>query len=178
MTTHRRINLFGGPGIGKSTLAARIFTHLKQAGKSIELVQEFVKQYVYDDRQLNGWDYGYTFAQQFEAERRPLQGGIWQIVTDSPLLLQCVYARMAGCPVTDSLISICQEFDREYPTTNLFLKRQTRFVTDGRWQQNEQEAVAIDTAVEATLRQNNIKYYWINPLNPREVEQWLNILEK
>lgn len=37
------INLFGGPGCGKSTGAAYIFSLLKMKGMNVELVTEFAK---------------------------------------------------------------------------------------------------------------------------------------
>ena len=37
------INLFGGPGCGKSTQAAYIFSRLKMLGLNCELVTEFAK---------------------------------------------------------------------------------------------------------------------------------------
>jgi adenylylsulfate kinase-like enzyme len=40
------INLFGGPGTGKSTLAAALFTDLKMKGINAELVTEFAKDLV------------------------------------------------------------------------------------------------------------------------------------
>ena len=42
------INLLGGPGCGKSTVAAGIFHQLKSLGYSTELVTEYVKDIVYD----------------------------------------------------------------------------------------------------------------------------------
>ncbi len=38
-----RINLFAGPGAGKSTTATWLFSQLKIAGISIELTSEYVK---------------------------------------------------------------------------------------------------------------------------------------
>ena len=38
------VNLFAGPGTGKSTVAAQIFAHLKWQGFSCELVTEFAKE--------------------------------------------------------------------------------------------------------------------------------------
>ncbi len=93
-----RINFFGGPGVGKSTLAAKFFTSLKRRGHSVELIQEFVKQYVYTKQTLSSWGQVYTFGRQFGAELCTLEGGVRQIVTESPLLLQCIYAQYNDCP--------------------------------------------------------------------------------
>lgn len=37
------VNLYGGPGVGKSTGAAYVFARLKEAGVVAELVTEFAK---------------------------------------------------------------------------------------------------------------------------------------
>ena len=44
------INLFGGAGIGKSTLMARIFSELKVQGYDCEMVTEFAKDLVWEKR--------------------------------------------------------------------------------------------------------------------------------
>ena len=42
------INLFGGPGSGKSTTAASVFSKLKIMGYNVELVTEFAKDMVWE----------------------------------------------------------------------------------------------------------------------------------
>jgi hypothetical protein len=37
------VNLFGGPGTGKSTTASGVFYHLKRDNRNVELVQEYAK---------------------------------------------------------------------------------------------------------------------------------------
>ena len=44
------INLFGGPGAGKSTCAMEICSELKKHGLSAEYVQEYAKELVYENR--------------------------------------------------------------------------------------------------------------------------------
>ena len=43
------INIFGGPGTGKSVTAARLFAELKLQHKNCELVTEFAKELTYDE---------------------------------------------------------------------------------------------------------------------------------
>ena len=62
------INFFGGPGVGKSTLAAQLFGYLKAKGFDVELAQEFIKTWAYQRRELRSFDYVYTFAKQLHAE--------------------------------------------------------------------------------------------------------------
>ena len=130
----RRINIYGGSGVGKSTLAARIFSLMKQRGDNVELVQEFVKQFAYFGQQIKRWDYVYTFAKQLRAEQKLLENGVDVIVTDSPLLLQCKYAKLHNCPVAVELENICNVFDQKFPSFDLKIKRTVDFIGKGRFE--------------------------------------------
>ena len=44
------INLYGGPGTGKSTTAAHVFALLKQRDVNAELVREYAKDIVWEGR--------------------------------------------------------------------------------------------------------------------------------
>ena len=43
------VNIFAGPGAGKSTLAAGLFWYMKQRGEKCELVREFAKELVWTE---------------------------------------------------------------------------------------------------------------------------------
>lgn len=172
-----RINLYGGPGVGKSTMAARIFAHLKQQGQHVELVQEFIKQRVYADQPLTPWDQIHTFGQQFEAELRPLQGGIDRVVTDSPLLLQAIYAELNNCPSYCMLRGICYDFDEDYPSLDFLIHRNPdNYQRFGRWQ-DLGEAMELDRIIENTLIKCGSPYMKLDPQIPASVENCFNLLE-
>jgi len=171
-----RINFYGGPGVGKSTLAAKFFTHLKQRGHNVELVQEFVKQLVYTNQTLTSWGQVYTFGQQFGAELRALEGGVQQIVTDSPPLLQATYARYNGCPVYEQLAEISLEFETDYPSVNFLVMRTVPFKSGGRWQ-DEDGAEVWDKLIEQDLLLHDIHYHLIDPLDDEEVDKHLKTVE-
>jgi hypothetical protein len=171
-----RINFFGGPGVGKSTLAAKFFTHLKQLGHNIELVQEFVKQYVYTQRNLSNWGHVYTFGRQFGEELRPLEAGVKKIVTDSPLLLQVAYARHHGCPSFEQLAEISLEFEKAYPSINILVSRTVPFKSVGRWH-DEDGAKRLDEMIEQDLIWRGIPFTYINPSDSEDVDIHLKLLE-
>jgi len=50
------INLWGGPGTGKSTSAAHLFGMAKIAGVNAELVQEYVKSWAWEGRTIHSFD--------------------------------------------------------------------------------------------------------------------------
>jgi len=159
----RRINFFGGPGVGKSTLASRLFTMWSQLGHSATLIPEIVKQLVYARTPPQGWDYTLTFAQQLYAEYTPLNYGVQRIVTDSPLLLQVIYAQHHGCTVANPLARICDQFEEEYPSVNFLIERHFPFQTEGRFQATEGEAIEMDGIIEALMKCYCIPYTRINP---------------
>jgi hypothetical protein len=144
-----RINLFGAPGSGKSTMAARLFAALKAEGDQVELVTEFAKLRVYENRPLRGWDYVYSFSQQLRAEQRFLEGGS-SIITDSPMLLQCYYARYHDFCGAAYLESINNHWDAEHESINIFLPIRDDYQPHGRWQDKE-EATRIGEGILATL---------------------------
>ena len=118
-----RINLYGGPGVGKSTLAAVAYAWLQQHDYSAELVREWVKVWAYRGRRIKPFDYVYTFANQLHAEDRLLQEGVEILVTDSPVYLQCMYAAKHQMRAASELRYIAKWFEETYPSVNFFVDR-------------------------------------------------------
>lgn len=84
------VNLYGGPGCGKSTGASYVFARLKEQGVKVELATEFAKDLTYD-RSDALKDQTYVFANQLHKLVRCERGGVDAVVTDSPLLLSLLY---------------------------------------------------------------------------------------
>jgi len=121
MSKIRRVNLFGGPGAGKSTIAALIFAHAKLSGKHIEHVQEYVKSWVYEKRDVSGFDQLYLLAKQIRREDLFLRSGVDSIVTDSPVMLAACYAKQYGLESWETLLRVVLDFEAKYPSLNIFL---------------------------------------------------------
>jgi len=58
------INLIGSPGVGKSTFASYLFFKLKNYGFNCELVSEFAKELVWEERNETFKDELYIFGKQ------------------------------------------------------------------------------------------------------------------
>ena len=86
------INIYGGPGAGKSTTAAGVFYELKRIGYDCGLVTEMATELVYDEAFNVMNDQIYLFGEQWHRTFRML-GKVDFIVTDSPLLMNIVYNR-------------------------------------------------------------------------------------
>ncbi len=147
-STIRRINFIGGPGSGKSTTAAWLYSELKSLTlnnelESVELVREFIKDWAYLGRKADSWDNWFVFANQLQREKELLvDGNVRLIVSDSPLIVNNFYARNQHTAL--SLLFITREFENQFPSINIFLKREDRtYVQPGRYE-NEEEALKLD----------------------------------
>ena len=89
------INFFGGPGIGKSTQAAGLYTLMKKNGMSVELTYEFPKILAWDENLSAIKDQFYITANQHRNITR-LYGKVDYIIIDSPILFGMVYKNKYG----------------------------------------------------------------------------------
>ena len=151
------INLYGGPGTGKSTTAAGVFYTLKQKGVSCELVTEFAKDLTWDESYIQLRNPIYVFAEQHHRLFR-LDDKVDYIVTDSPLLLSVVYNKIYGelSEVFDELV-----FDQActQDAVHIYLNRVKPYVTAGRNETFEQ-ACNIDLQIKRLLEEN-VEHYTV-----------------
>tara|TARA_B110000495_G_C22870920_1_gene507855 strand:- start:198 stop:734 length:537 start_codon:yes stop_codon:yes gene_type:complete len=156
-----RINLFAGPGAGKSTTASMQFARLKMQDYSVELVSEYVKAWAVAKRKVTGFDQVYLMGKQLQYEYRFVSAGVKNTITDSPVLLAACYTRefypeLIG--VADNMEGIIAEYERQHPSINVFINRnEKKYHTEGRYQ-TEDEARGIDATVRETLDRLNIDY--------------------
>jgi hypothetical protein len=84
------INLFAGPGAGKSTTAAGLFFLMKTRNHKVELVTEHAKELTYEKNWHKlGHQLSITGEQYYRQAR--LKGQVDWVITDSPLLLGAIY---------------------------------------------------------------------------------------
>lgn len=141
----RVINLFGGPGVGKSTTAAGVFQYLKQRMVSVELVTEFAKDLVWQNSTDVLHCQPYIFGEQYLRFWR-LLNKVDYIVTDSPLLLTIVYNHNVFPYLNDMATALFKEFDNR----NFVLERKKPYVGVGRLQ-SEDGAKEIDAKIRNVL---------------------------
>lgn len=144
-----RINLYGGPGTGKSTLAARVFAKLRQQGVSCALVTEWIKMWAYEGRIIRGFDQIFSFANQMHSEEESLRYA-GMIITDSPLFLQCMYADKHAKIVSEDLWNIARSYESTYPSINFYVERSGAYEQQGRWE-NAEQALQMDAHIKDQL---------------------------
>lgn len=142
------INLFGGSGVGKSTVAALLFARMKMLGLHVELVREYVKLWAWSGRKVRREDQIYLLGKQ-SAYESMLYGKVDYIVTDSPVLLAGMYAEWHngadGQYVTAAANSFIEQAKRTSQANpkNYVLERSGPFDPRGRWESAE-EAIELD----------------------------------
>ena len=146
------VNLYAGPGAGKSTGSAYIFSKLKMAGIDCELVTEYAKDRVWQGDQfvLRHCQLYVTGKQCLKVAR--LLGKVDVIVTDSPIAMGAMYTDEK--PYQD----VCLYEATKYKNTfNIFVNRRKDYNPNGR-NQTEEESKAIDLRILSFLDDNNIEY--------------------
>jgi hypothetical protein len=146
------VNLYAGPGSGKSTTAAGIFFDLKNHGINTELATEYAKDCVYENRTHTFENQIYIFAKQHHRIFRLLDK-VDVVITDSPILLSPIY----DAEKRSSLENLVVSEHLNMWTYNVFLRRVKEYNPKGRYQ-TEGEARIIDAEILNLLDKHRIPY--------------------
>ena len=141
------INLFGGPGAGKSTGAALIFSYLKMRGVNAELVTEAAKDLTWEEAFNNLKDQIYVFGKQQHRLYR-CADKVDVIITDSPIFLSTIYNIDES--IDHSLYKLVMDVVGKYDNYNILLQRVKPYNPVGRTQTAE-ESDKIKDDIEAEL---------------------------
>ena len=141
------VNLWASPSCGKSTLAAALFSDLKQGGVCAELITESAKDLAWEGRNIATQveQIRVTSEQVIREER--LAGKVDVAITDSPALLGAFYEElyMPEPVLRQFLIDVRARRERAgHTTVDLLLPRREFYDTRGRYQTKEQ-AVEVHT---------------------------------
>jgi hypothetical protein len=149
------IDMYGGPGTGKSTSAAYVYHQLKIGGYNVELVREYVKDWAWEQRSIGKFDQLYFLGKQSRKESM-LYGKVDYIVTDSPILMNMYYAlRMTPPRFCQGIIQAVYSYywmstQEGHKHIHVHLTRTKPYSNAGRWQ-NEAEAKAMDKDIETVM---------------------------
>jgi len=156
------INLYGGPGTGKSTSAAYLYYLLKSSDRNTELVREYVKNWAWEDRKINTYDQLYFLGKQARYESM-LYGKVDYIITDSPVLLGGFYAKKY-CPdtiaagINAATLAFYNQANKDgHRHKHIMLTRTKTYNPAGRYQSAE-EAKNIDSEIHQYLHDMNINF--------------------
>lgn len=154
------INLFGPPGIGKSSLKSGLFWHMKSRHESVEEIQEYAKYLTITDRtwQLRE-EQLYLFAKQHHS-MFVLRGKYEYCITDSPLLLTAYYAPKDVTP--PAFYDCVKQYDDTFNNINFFVNRdlsnlEEHFEEQGRWHKRE-DSIRIENEQREFLDKWGVSY--------------------
>lgn len=150
------VNMFAGPGSGKSTTAAGLFYQLKIRGINCELVTEYAKHVTWRENFSTLKNQIYVFAKQHD-KMFHLKDKVDVIITDSPIVLGLSYCDFNK--VSPSLVNlVLDEFNRdEQVNLNYFMNRVNPYSSKGR-SQTEAEAKLKDVEMIELLNTYNIPF--------------------
>lgn len=140
------VNLWGGPGVGKSTTATGVFSDLKQQGVIAEYVPEFAKSLTWAQDLPALDNQFYVSGYQLEMLREVL-GQVQVVVTDSPVMLGSIYQDSEV--FSEALEETYSALTKGFPDIDILLTRRKGFVQEGR-NQTEQEAKDICKKIAAS----------------------------
>lgn len=163
------INLFGGPGCGKSTLTALLFAELKMLGFNCEMALEYAKDKVWEESYHTLDNQIYVFGKQHHRMFR-LKEHVNIIITDSPLVNSIIYDSTNNSMLRELVLF---EFNK-YQNYNFLIERPKIYDTNGRMQ-SEDEAKELDDKIEELLMKNNIQFGKI-PYGHNGVKQIVDLI--
>lgn len=156
------INLFAGPGAGKSTIASGLFHEMKKRHMSCDAPYEFPKELAWNESNKEIKDQLYVIANQHRGIVRSY-GEVDYIILDSPLLLSLAYKDNYTLSYPASLYG--ESFERlmfdihnSYDNLNIFLERpEKEHQNEGRFH-DEQMSLSLDKKIMSILKDNDIPF--------------------
>jgi hypothetical protein len=174
------INLFGGPGSGKSSIAAGLLYELKKRHITCDAPYEFPKLLAWDDNQSAIKDQLYVIANQHRGIVKSF-GKVDYIVLDSPILLSLIYKNYyegneyPSSLYTESFDNMILDIHSKYDNLNIFLNRTSGLHNNAERYQNLEKSIELDYMIRETLNVNHINYVEVD-VNENTVEEILNLL--
>lgn len=164
----KSLNLFAGPGVGKTTLMAAVFAELKFRNLNVEMVPEYAKELAWQDNPVfNQYD---IFNKQ--STRMSVANKVDLVVTDGPLLMQLAYLEdqheLAQCVIDEH---------NKYNNLNILVLRgdSAPYNTAGRYQ-DEATARTIDEDIKNLLAGQKCDYHIVG-FRRNAVDQIVSLLE-
>ena len=174
------VNLFSGPGSGKTSIASGLMYELKKKHISCDAPYEFPKLLAWDDNQSAIKDQLYVIANQHRGIVHSY-GKVDYIVLDSPILLSLVYKNYYDENAYPSVL-YNESFDKmilgihsHYDNLNIVLKRGVGVYNNKERFQQLNSSLELDILIKNMLDIHSIPYVEIE-VNDNTVTNIMNLL--
>jgi len=171
------INIFGGPGTGKSTTAAGLFYVMKLDNNRVEYIQEYAKDLTYGNDDVKLSDQLLLLGEQHHRMFR-LKDQVDFIIHDAPFINGMAYASNDLIPLDEYQNLILALYNR-YNHINIFLQRNVdehEYQEYGRAQTLEQSQEK-DILIKELLNKYNLPFYEVL-MGKESVQEIYNIIKK
>lgn len=154
------VNLFAGPGAGKSTNAAGLFSLMKRRYYNVELVREYAKELVYEKDWERLKQQNHVLDEQ-DRRQRMLTGQVDFAITDGAILNSILYRSERYHIPDDDFRKIVLSYHNKYNNINFYIQRTKKYVPIGRTQ-TESEAQELDDQTLVMLKELEIPFVIIH----------------
>lgn len=149
------INLWGGPGSGKSTTAAGLFHLMKKEHYDVELITEYAKDMVWERQHPDHFtNQIFISAMQNNKQLNLVAHEVEYCITDSPVLMSALYRPKK---YYKNFLPLLKEISNSYENIHFFLERDFDYVQKGR-NKNEKEAVKLSKRIRKFMDKHGIEY--------------------
>lgn len=149
------INLFGGPGTGKSVIASSLFVKMKKMGLKTELVQEYAKELAYKEDYASLSCQPYVTSMQFYKQFLVCDK-VDYIVTDSSILTGLCYNNVVPDEIFVPYVRFL--FER-FNNINIFLKRNPSIPYEAYGRvETQEEAINKDNEIIKMLEKLGVEF--------------------
>lgn len=171
------IQLFGGPGTGKSTTASGLFYKMKAKDYSVEYIQEFAKELSYGKDFTKLGDQLLILGEQHHRLHR-LKDQVEYVIHDSPFVMGLSYLMDDEHVPKDIYTSLITTMYNSYNNINIFLERaeDLTYQEYGRSQSLEQ-AIEKDEQIKQILQDNGIEYITVK-MGSKSIKKIMKIIKK
>ena len=171
-----KINIYGCPSSGKTTLASQLFATMKALHYNIAYVQEYSKDLVYhgiDMRFLDEKDRIFILAEQLRRESIFKQNNVDYIVTDSPLLLTAYYHQDPNKKEDWSYVDGIVKRQLKDNELHFWVNIVSNFEEEGR-SHDKEESLIIQKELKQYLNNYNINLIEL----PQELDKRIDLIIK
>lgn len=147
------VNLYGGPGATKSTVAAEVFAALKRRRIEVELPPEVAKLLTY----RGDWRFLSDQLRVFAEQQHYLQmcrDRVQVALSDSPLLLSLVYMPPGYYREFEPMVRAVHD---SFENMNFYIERPAHYSLVGR-NQSHDEAKALDRKTREMLERHEVPH--------------------
>ena len=168
------INLIGGPGTGKSILAADLFAYFKRNYITCDISWEYIKKKIREKALKVIQSQIYIFGKQ-QFQLFTMRDEVEVVITDSPLILSAIYDKTECQSLKDLVL---KEFN-SYNNIVYFIERDeaVKYEQEGRYQ-DLTGAKLVDEKVKKFMNDNKIPYKIIKGIGKKSVKTVIKDIEK